>query len=138
MDAEGRPPEHSRANNSTNVKAAHRQDEARKTRAFRTEAPALQGSFEENEADGVKFLGVNVRDEAPAAEAFKRTFELTFPSVIDADGGAVAALSNVLPPQATPSTVVLDREGRAAARVVGEVDESTLNGLIDDVLAEDS
>lgn len=104
----------------------------------RTEAPALQGSFEKNEADGVKFLGVNVRDEAPAAEAFKRTFELTFPSVIDTDGGAVAALSQVLPPQATPSTVVLDREGRAAARVVGEVDESTLNGLIDDVLAEDS
>ena len=48
----------------------------------------------------------------------------------------VAALSTILPPQATPSTVILDAQGRAAARVVGAVEESTLRGLIEDVLAE--
>ncbi|GAB3049540.1 TlpA family protein disulfide reductase [Sediminivirga luteola] len=104
----------------------------------RTEAPGLQANYEEFQDDGVRFLGVNVRDEAPTAEAFHRTFELTYQSMLDRDGAAVSALSNVLPPQATPSTVVLDAEGRAAARVVGEVDESTLRALISDVLAEQS
>ncbi|CPU67545.1 Uncharacterised protein [Mycobacteroides abscessus] len=35
-----------------------------------------------------------------------------------------------------PSTVVLDREGRVAARVIGLVEGSTLTALVDDVLAE--
>ena len=48
----------------------------------------------------------------------------------------VSLLSSVLPPQATPSTVILDASGRAAARVVGAVTQSTLTGLIEDVLAQ--
>ncbi len=35
-----------------------------------------------------------------------------------------------------PTTLVLDRAGRIAARVNGPVDESTLTGLVDDVVAE--
>lgn len=56
--------------------------------------------------------------------------------MLDQDGVGVAALSTVLPPQAVPSTVVLDAQGRPAARVVGAVDESTLKALIADVLDE--
>lgn len=103
----------------------------------RTEAPELQSVYDEYQADGVRFLGVNVRDQAPAAEAFIRNFSLTYPNVLDSKNEVVTALHGVLPPQATPSTVVLDRDGRAAARVVGAVDASTLSGLLDDVLDED-
>lgn len=103
----------------------------------RTEAPELQGVYDEYQADGVRFLGVNVRDQAPAAEAFIRNFSVTYPNVLDSQNEVVTALHGVLPPQATPSTVVLDREGRPAARVVGAVDASTLSGLLDDVLDED-
>ncbi|MEV0985351.1 TlpA disulfide reductase family protein [Brevibacterium sp. NPDC049920] len=102
----------------------------------REEAPALQANYERYQDDGVRFLGINVRDQAPAAEAFANTFGLTFPSMLDQDGVGVAALSTVLPPQAVPSTVVLDAQGRPAARVVGAVDESTLKALIADVLDE--
>jgi hypothetical protein len=35
-----------------------------------------------------------------------------------------------------PTTLVLDDEGRIAARVSGPVDASTLTGLVDDVAAE--
>ena len=35
-----------------------------------------------------------------------------------------------------PTTLVLDRQGRIAARVSGTVSTSTLTGLVDDVLAE--
>jgi len=37
---------------------------------------------------------------------------------------------------ATPTTLVLDRQGRVAARVLGPVSESTLTALIDDAVAE--
>ena len=102
----------------------------------RKEAPALQANYERYQEDGVKFLGINVRDEAPAADAFARTFDLTFPSMLDQDGLGVAALGAVLPAQAVPSTVVLDAQGRAAARVMGAVDASTLKALIGDVVEE--
>lgn len=58
--------------------------------------------------------------------------------MLDKEGKAVAALSGLLPPQAVPSTVVLDSTGAPAARVVGIVDRSTLNALITDVLDEES
>lgn len=102
----------------------------------RKEAPALQANYERYQENGVKFLGINVRDEAPAADAFARAFDLTFFSMLDKDGLGVTALGSVLPPQAVPSTVVLDSQGRAAARVMGAVDESTLKALIGDVLEE--
>jgi len=43
-----------------------------------------------------------------------------------------------VPIQAVPTTVVLDREGRVAARIIGRAEGSTLTGLVDDVLAEDA
>ena len=103
----------------------------------REEAPVLQESYESFRKEGVTFLGINVRDEAPAANAFARQFGITYPSMLDNEGQVVAALSGLLPPQAVPSTVVLDSNGRPAARVVGIVDRSTLDGLITDVLAKD-
>ncbi|GAA1558677.1 TlpA disulfide reductase family protein [Brevibacterium picturae] len=104
----------------------------------REEAPDLQESYESFSEEGVAFLGINVRDEAAAANAFARQFGITYPSMLDKEGRAVAALSGLLPPQAVPSTVVLDANGRPAARVVGIVDRSTLDGLISDVITKDT
>jgi hypothetical protein len=59
---------------------------------------------------------------------------VTWPSIADTDGSAIATLQSVVPVQAVPTTVVLDQQGRVAARVLGQVDASTLNGLVDDVL----
>ncbi|MYM19908.1 redoxin family protein [Brevibacterium sp. 5221] len=81
-----------------------------------------------------EFLGVNVRDQKAAAQAFIDTFAIKYPVMLDADGRMVSLLSAILPPQATPSTVVLDAQGRAAARIVGRVESSTLTGVIDDAL----
>ena len=101
----------------------------------RVEAPDLKAVSEEF-ADRAQFIGVNVRDQEPEASAFIANYQIPYPNMIDSNGDMVALLSGVLPPQATPSTVILDAQGRAAARVVGAVDESTLRGLIEDVLAE--
>ena len=101
----------------------------------RKEAPDLK-SVAESFGDKVQFLGVNVRDQAAAANAFISNYQVPYANMLDTDGEMVALLAGVLPPQATPSTVILDAKGRAAARVVGEVDESTLKGLLEDVQAE--
>ncbi|WP_435738679.1 TlpA disulfide reductase family protein [Cellulosimicrobium sp. PMB13] len=103
----------------------------------RAEAPDLVELAKEREADGVRVVGINTTDEAGAAQAFQRTFEVPYPSIDDRSGEVVAALSGTVPLQAVPSTVVLDREGRVAARVVGLVEGTTLGALVDDVLAED-
>lgn len=101
----------------------------------RKEAPDLK-SVSEEFGDKAQFIGVNVRDQEAAANAFIQNYQVPYPNMLDSNGEMVSLLSGVLPPQATPSTVVLDAKGRAAARVVGEIDASTLKGLIEDVLAE--
>ncbi|KGM13387.1 TlpA family protein disulfide reductase [Cellulomonas bogoriensis] len=103
----------------------------------RAEAPDLVSISHEFADDGVRLLGVNSTDDVGAAKAFERTFEVPYPSVHDDDGAAVASLQGVVPIQAVPTTVVLDRQGHVYARVLGLVEGSTLRALIGDVLAED-
>ena len=102
----------------------------------RSEAPGLVALATERAADGVRLLGINTQDDAGAAQAFERTFEVPYPSVADASGQVVARLSGVVPLQAVPTTVVLDRDHRPAARIIGEADPSTLGAIVDEILAE--
>ena len=102
----------------------------------RKEAPDLVQLAADFAADGVHFLGINGTDAAGAAQAYERTFAVTDPSIADTDGTAIAALQGAVPVQAVPTTVVVDREGRVAARILGLADPSTLRALVDDVLTE--
>ncbi|PYH02112.1 TlpA family protein disulfide reductase [Arthrobacter stackebrandtii] len=102
----------------------------------RIEAPDLQALYTEFKADGVEFLGVNVRDEKATAEAFERTFELGYPSVVDKDGGVLLAMTKYVPPSSVPTTLVLDKKGRVSARVLGVAEKGTLKALITSALAE--
>lgn len=101
----------------------------------RKEAPALQAAAEQT--SGVaQFVGINTRDIDPApARAFTRAFDITFPSVYDPDGRELLKFGPHLPPSAIPSTIVVDAEGRIAARVLGETTQATVRGLVEDVAA---
>lgn len=101
----------------------------------RVEAPDLRelaGRFEGRAA----FYGVNLRDERATAEAFERTFEIPYPSFEDKGGGVLMALSAYVPPQAVPTTLVLDAQGRVASRILGIADRSVLETLLEDTVAE--
>lgn len=104
----------------------------------RDEAPALQEVWEEYQEEGVEFIGVNTYDQAATAIAFNEEFGITYPSILDVGSGeAKLAFAAVSPVQATPTTLVLDREGRVAARYVGALDgPSILSALVQTVLAE--
>jgi thiol-disulfide isomerase/thioredoxin len=100
------------------------------------EAPGLQKVHEQTEAEGVRFIGINTETDQAAARAHERRFGVTYPSLADDGGRVLLRLRGSLPPTATPSTLVLDRSGRVAARVIGRVDASTLRSLVDDAGAE--
>ena len=102
----------------------------------RAEAPDLAAAANDYAARGVRFVGVNATDRAGTAQAFEETFNVPYPTINDVGGSTVAALQGQVPVQAVPTTLVLDREGRAAARILGLADASTLRGLIDGVLSE--
>lgn len=99
----------------------------------RAEAPVLESVWREVRDDGVQFVGLDTRDTEAAALAFLEAYDVTYPNVIDADGRLQLLFSDTLPPQAIPSTLVVDREGRVAGRIIGRVTEATLTALIEDV-----
>lgn len=103
----------------------------------RAEAPGLRQVWQETRSQGVQFVGIDVRDNDAAALAFERSFKITYPSITTADSApALLALGSILPRNAIPSTVLVDREGNVAARVVGRTTYTTLRDLVDDVLTE--
>ncbi|MCQ6271850.1 TlpA family protein disulfide reductase [Pseudarthrobacter sp. R1] len=102
----------------------------------RLEAPTLEALDQEFAPKGVVFKGVNLRDDAATGEAFERSFGITYPSVLDKSGTVLLAMSQYVPPQAVPTTLVIDKQGRVAARILGVAEKSTLRALLTDAIAE--
>jgi thiol-disulfide isomerase/thioredoxin len=104
----------------------------------RLEAPDLEALRQEFLDEAVVFIGVNILDQAPTALAFADEFGVTYPSIMDTNDGSVRlAFSGQVAPNAVPTTVVLDQQGRVAARISGLLTEpDVLAALIRDVQAE--
>lgn len=104
----------------------------------RAEAPVLRAAHERYEQRGVRFLGLNVRDNDAAARAFEKRFEIGYPSVTSADSPRVSlAFGGLLSASAVPTTLMISADRRVAARVTGEVSAATLRALIDTTLGEE-
>lgn len=104
----------------------------------RAEAPDLEEAYGTFADEDVAFLGINTQDSAEAAAAFAETYDVTYPSLITIDDRAVKlAFAERTPINATPTTLVLDGEGRVAARIIGQLPEaSILETMIRTVLEE--
>ena len=102
----------------------------------RAEAPRLAALARYFGHDPVRFVGDDVHDYATAADAFERTFGVGYPSLNDPGEQVALAFHSTVPPTAIPSTLVIDRAGKIAARVIGEVSYNGLRALIAKVLAE--
>ncbi len=104
----------------------------------RAEAPQLQELSAEYDGEGARFIGVNVYDQADTALSFNESYGITYPSIMDVKDGAVKlAFTGTVPPKAVPTTLVLDKDGRVAARILGQLkDASILGTLIRDAIAE--
>ncbi len=103
------------------------------------EIPDLEKVWTDVQADGkpVQFMGIDFREDPQRGAAFVRTQKMTYPSLTDESGVLILAFGRQAP-TSPPSTLVLDMEGRVAARANGAVSAATLQGLIDDVLKSES
>ncbi|MFF1561185.1 redoxin family protein [Streptomyces sp. NPDC058279] len=106
----------------------------------RAEAPYFAKVSKELTDGGkdVAFVGLNIRDNSKQnAAAFEENFGITYPSLYDPDGRLILRFpKGTLNPQSIPSTVVLDKEGRIAARTLVALNETQLRSMIDPLLAE--
>ncbi|MGW0785261.1 TlpA family protein disulfide reductase [Streptomyces sp. NPDC002913] len=86
----------------------------------------------------VQFIGINTRDtQRAAAVNFEQDYGVTYPSLYDPTGKLLLRFpKGTLNAQAIPSTVVIDRNGKLAARTLAAIDETKLREMIDPLIAE--
>jgi thiol-disulfide isomerase/thioredoxin len=103
----------------------------------RVEAPLLESVYKSYKGK-IPFLGVNTYDTAATARTFEQTHNVTYASAIDITTASVQyAYSAYVSPDAVPVTLVIDRHGRVAARITGELESaSILTSLIKTVVSE--
>ena len=96
----------------------------------REEASTLSEVARQYQPSGVSFLGVDVRDTAASAEAFARSFRITYPSVSDPSSVVTLDFTAVVPIAGTPTTLVIDRTGHVAGAVFGTVTYPELTAIL--------
>lgn len=88
----------------------------------RTEISQLQQVYDETRAEGVAFLGIDVRDPEPqASRDFISDRGVTYPSIYDPAMRTMIAFGGRYPSSVIPATMVLDRQHRVAAVFLREV-----------------
>ena len=104
----------------------------------RTEAADLNDLHDEFAGDDVAFVGVNIRDDAATALSFTEKYDVEYPSILDvSENGVTLAFASPAPPTTTPTTYLLDTEGRVAARFTSAIQSpSVVAAMVDDLLAE--
>ncbi|MFJ9415186.1 TlpA family protein disulfide reductase [Streptomyces sp. NPDC101227] len=102
------------------------------------EAPGFAKVARSTGGAGVRFVGINTRDpDTSQAVGFEERHHLPYPSLSDPTGKLLLRFpKGSLNPQLIPTTLVLDRKGRLAARLLGPVDEDALRAVIDPVVRE--
>jgi thiol-disulfide isomerase/thioredoxin len=103
----------------------------------RTEITQLQRVYDATRAQGVAFLGIDVRDNNRAAASdFIVDRKVTFPSIYDPPMRTMIAFGGRYPTTVIPSTVVLDRQHRVAAVFLRELLGEDLQPVVEKLAAE--
>ena len=95
----------------------------------RAEAPVLEDFAAKNPA--IQFVGILTRDNNSAAQDFVDRFKVTYP--IATDDSVLTKFRGSLIPDAIPTTIVIDAQGRVAARISGEVTVDILQKVLESV-----
>ena len=102
----------------------------------REEAPDLAALATHFRPAGVRFVGIDIRDSPASAQAFTSDFRISYPSLNDPGDTIALDFRDTVPPAGIPTTLVVARGGRIAARVIGPVTYSGLKSLIQRVAAQ--
>ncbi|MFF8725692.1 TlpA family protein disulfide reductase [Streptomyces sp. NPDC015171] len=104
----------------------------------REEAQYFAKVSRQYEGKGVQFVGINTRDTSTTpAVAFEKEHGVTYPSLYDPTGKLMLRFKKgTLNPQLVPSTLIIDRKGKVAARALEALDDTTLLKMLKPVVAE--
>jgi peroxiredoxin len=81
----------------------------------------------------VQFVGILTRDNLSSARAFYENFNLTYPTFID--DSLLVGFRESLIPDAIPTTLIIDENGKVTVRISGEVTVLGMKKMLDRVLA---
>ncbi|MFE1026653.1 TlpA family protein disulfide reductase [Streptomyces sp. NPDC058818] len=106
----------------------------------RAEAKNFEKVYQDVKDQGVQFVGINTRDTSTGpARAFEKEFGVSYPSLYDPAGKLMLRFEKgTLNPQAIPSTLVIDREGKVAARTLQALSEEKLRKMLEPFLTDGS
>ncbi|WP_217245653.1 TlpA disulfide reductase family protein [Streptomyces sp. AC602_WCS936] len=106
----------------------------------RAEAKNFEKVYQDVKDQGVQFLGINTRDTSVGpARAFEEEFGVSYPSLYDPAGKLLLRFEKgTLNPQAIPSTLIVDREGKVAARTLQALSEEKLRKMLEPYLKDTS
>ena len=98
------------------------------------EMPQMVATHRRFRARGYEMLAVAMSYDAPMyVMNFSQTRQLPFKVAMDADGSAAKAFGDV---QLTPTTFLVDRDGRILKRYVGEPEWSSFDALLKQTLGK--
>ncbi|MBP0636579.1 TlpA disulfide reductase family protein [Cupriavidus sp. AcVe19-6a] len=98
------------------------------------EMPDMVKTYDQFRGKGLEFVAVAMNYDPPMyVMNYTKTRGLPFKVAMDSDGSAARAFGNV---QLTPTTFVVDKDGRILKRYVGEPEWDALHKLLDEALAK--
>ncbi len=99
----------------------------------REEVDDLVAARRELPADSVAFLGINIRDDRAAAQAFEDRYGVTWPSLYDPSSSLLLGFRDSLAAAAVPTTYVVDADRRVAARMLDKQTAQTFVDVVTEV-----
>ena len=95
--------------------------------------PMLMATHRKYQPQGFQVLAVAMQYDPPAyVSSFAESRQLPFGVAIDNTGAIAHAFGDV---RVTPTTVLIDKQGRIVKRLVGDIPEAELHALVEKLLA---
>src|SRR5690606_11365129 len=103
----------------------------------RSEMPELEQVHQNTREQGVRFVGVNIRDDLDRAPSLAAR-RITYPSIVDPGSQCTLGFTDTPPPPGVPATLVIDRDGNLAATIYRVVDAPELERVVTAVASEEA
>lgn len=95
------------------------------------EVPLMETQWEQNQAKGVVFLGIDVEDTSSNGLKFLNQYGMTYTSVIDSDGTTLVSYGVTY----TPETIFIDRTGKVIGAIRMEITSQQLQTNLQKILS---
>lgn len=96
----------------------------------RDEAATYAAASKQFAGSGVRFLGIDVADDDADAVKYEMESGIDYPSLADRQQSLMLLLKSVVPPDAVPATVIVDKDGEIAVAAIGPLTKTQLDAEI--------